>query len=211
MAERGAILPREFYARDALDVARDVLGQHVRHGDVILRITEVEAYRGPSDTAAHARFGSTPRTRTLFGPIGHAYVYLCYGMHWMLNLVARGDGSAVLIRAAEPVSGLASIRERRGGKDGPILLTGPGKIASALGVERRHDGACLYDPDSPITVVRGVRPKEILAGPRVGIDYADPQHVVAPWRLAIGGTAWISQPKSMSPLTEAVRKQRRRR
>jgi DNA-3-methyladenine glycosylase len=95
-----------FYARDALDVAHDVLGAHVTVGEVTLRITEVEAYRGPTDTAAHARFGLTARTATLFGPPGHAYVYLCYGLHWMLNFVTTGDGSAVLVRAAEPVAGL---------------------------------------------------------------------------------------------------------
>lgn len=190
-------LPPGFYARDALDVAHDVLGAHVTLGEVTLRITEVEAYRGPTDTAAHARFGRTARTATLFGPPGHAYVYLCYGLHWMLNFVTTGDGSAVLVRAAEPVVGLELIRARRGGKDGPVLLTGPGKVGAALGLERRHDGLPLTDPRGLVVVAPGAAPAAVLAGPRVGIDYAKPAHRRAAWRLACAGTRWVSVPGTL--------------
>lgn len=190
-------LPPAFYTRDALDVARAVLGAHVTVGEVTLRITEVEAYRGPTDTAAHARFGLTPRTATLFGPPGHAYVYLCYGLHWMLNFVTTGDGSAVLVRAAEPVAGLELVRARRGGKDGPVLLTGPGKVGAALGLDRRHDGLPLSDPRGLVRVTPGAPPSGVLAGPRVGIDYARPSHRRAAWRLACAGTRWVSVPGTL--------------
>ncbi len=193
----GEPLPATFYARDALDVAHDVLGQHVCVGEVTLRITEVEAYRGPTDTAAHARFGRTARTATLFGPVGHAYVYLCYGLHWMLNFVTTGDGSAVLIRAAEPVQGLEVVRARRGGKDGPVLLNGPGKIGQALALDRSHDGLPLHDPAGIVMVRAAPRPEGVLHGPRVGIDYADPAHRDAPWRVAVSGTRWLSVPGTL--------------
>lgn len=193
----GAVLPAAFYERDALDVAHDVLGKHVSVGDVTLRITEVEAYRGPTDTAAHARFGKTARTATLFGPVGHAYVYLCYGLHWMLNFVTTGDGSAVLIRAAEPIAGLDVVRVRRGGKDGPVLLSGPGKIGQALALSRAHDGLPLYDPAGAVVVRAAPPPEGVLHGPRVGIDYADPAHRDAPWRVAVSGTRWLSVPATL--------------
>lgn len=193
----GDALPAIFYARDALDVAHDVLGMHVTAGGVTLRITEVEAYRGPTDTAAHARFGKTARTATLFGPVGHAYVYLCYGLHWMLNFVTTGDGSAVLVRAAEPVHGLEVVRARRGGKEGPVLLTGPGKIGQALGLDRSHDGVPLFDPRGAVVVSAAPRPREVLHGPRVGIDYAESQHRDAPWRVAVSGTRWLTVPRTL--------------
>jgi DNA-3-methyladenine glycosylase len=131
----GRLLSRQFYARDALEVARDLLGQEIWHGDVGLRITEVEAYRYPDDTANHCRAGFTTRNAPMWGPPGHAYVYLCYGLHQMLNLVTNrdGEGAAVLIRSCEPIAGHRTIRRRRGGKEGPVLLTGPGKVGQALG------------------------------------------------------------------------------
>src|SRR3954466_13526768 len=129
------LLSQSFYARDALEVAEELLGHHIHYGEVVLRISEVEAYRHPGDSASHSRMGRTARNAPMWGPAGHAYVYLCYGIHQMLNLVtgAVGEAQAVLIRAAEPVRGLDVIRARRGGKDGPVLLTGPGKVAQALG------------------------------------------------------------------------------
>lgn len=133
----GRLLPRHFYARDALDVARDLLGQEIWHDEVGLRITEVEAYRHPDDSASHCRAGLTARNAFMWGPPGRAYVYLCYGMHQMLNLVTNrdGEGAAVLIRSCEPIAGHRTIRRRRGGKDGPVLLTGPGKVGQALGLD----------------------------------------------------------------------------
>jgi len=190
-----APLPRSFYARDALDVARDLIGAHVVRGDVVLRVTEVEAYRWPGDTACHARHGRTERNDALWGPPGCAYVYLCYGMHHLLNFVTGADGeaAAVLIRACEPVAGLATIRRRRGGKDGPVLLTGPGKVGAALGLDTSWCGHALYRAGG-LEVRRGAPARRIAAGPRIGVDYADPEHRDAPWRLADADSAWVTHP-----------------
>src|SRR4029077_1699966 len=104
-----ARLPRSFYARGTVEVARDLLGKVIRHGPVSARIVETEAYLGVDDAAAHSARGPTPRTKVIFGPAGHAYVYLIYGMHYCLNIVAEQEGVAgcVLIRAIEPVGAVA--------------------------------------------------------------------------------------------------------
>jgi DNA-3-methyladenine glycosylase len=192
------ILPRTFYARDALDVARDLLGMHLVRGDVTLRITEVEAYRYPDDTANHCRMGKTARNAPMWGPPGHAYVYLCYGLHQMLNLVtnAEGEGAAVLVRACEPVRGLETIRRRRGMKSGPELLTGPGKVGAALGLDTAMSGDALFRPGG-LEVREGEAPSAIVAGPRVGIDYASAKHRKAPWRLAVAESPYVSHRKSL--------------
>lgn len=192
----GDPLPPSFYAGDALTVARALIGKLIRHGPVIVRITETEAYRGPTDSAAHARFGITTRTRTLFGPSGHAYIYLCYGIHWMLNVVTTGDGSAVRIRAGEPVLGLGLIQRRRGASRGAGMLAGPGKLAQGLGVKATHDGLPLYGLGA-ITVHDAPPPGALLVGPRVGIDYAEPRHVRAPWRFALAGSEAVSRPQTL--------------
>jgi DNA-3-methyladenine glycosylase len=199
--EEPELVPRSFYDRDALDVARDVVGKHLVHGPVVLRITEVEAYRWPDDTAGHCRFGPTARTAPLFGPPGHAYVYLCYGIHWMLNLVCGppGDGSAVLIRSCEPVGGLEVIEARRGGKSGPVLLTGPGKVAQALAVDKRHNHEAFFEAGG-LELREGGPPIGLLAGPRVGIDFAAPKDRDAPWRLAMAGSLWVSEPRGLEPV-----------
>ncbi|KAG8648827.1 hypothetical protein MANES_08G042900v8 [Manihot esculenta] len=124
------ILPLDFFQIDALDLAPRLLGKFLKRDDVVLQITEVEAYR-PNDSACHGRFGITARTAPVFGPGGHAYVYLCYGLHTMLNIVAdkEGVGAAVLIRSCAPMSGLDTIQQRRSQKtEKPVLLTGPGKV-----------------------------------------------------------------------------------
>ncbi|MGB5268806.1 MAG: DNA-3-methyladenine glycosylase [Polyangiales bacterium] len=187
------LLPRQFYARDALDVARDLLGQEIWHGGVGLRITEVEAYRFPDDSANHCRAGVTARNAPMWGPPGHAYVYLCYGVHQMLNLVTNrdGEGAAVLIRSCEPIAGAATIRRRRGGKDGPVLLTGPGKVGQALGLDTSFSGQPLYRGGG-LEVREGTRASEIIVGSRIGIGYAEPEHQHAEWRLAIAGSPWVS-------------------
>ncbi|KAK3159242.1 hypothetical protein QOZ80_2AG0147710 [Eleusine coracana subsp. coracana] len=193
----GRALPREFFEIDALDLAPLLLGKLLRRDEVVLRITEVEAYR-PNDSACHGRFGITARTAPVFGPGGHAYVYLCYGLHMMLNIVAdkEGVGAAVLIRSCAPVSGLDTIQERRGQQtDKPILLSGPGKVGQALGLTTDWSNHPLYTPGG-LEVLDGPEPESILVGPRVGIEYALPEHVTAPWRFAIAGTPWISAPKN---------------
>jgi DNA-3-methyladenine glycosylase len=193
-------LPQDFYARETLVVARDLLGKHLRRDDVLLRITEVEAYRWPHDTANHCRAGRTARNAPMWGPAGHAYVYLCYGLHNMLNLVtdAEGHGAAVLIRACEPVAGLGTVRARRGGREGPVLLTGPGKVGAALGLDTGWSHHAVYEPGG-LEVLDGPTVTDALAGPRVGVDYAAPEHVAAPWRLALPGTRWVSHRRALGP------------
>lgn len=117
-------------------VAPSLMGRFIRHGPVVVRITEVEAYAGPEDSASHARFGRTVRTAPMWAEAGLAYVYLCYGVHWMLNVVIGEEGraGAVLIRAAEVVVGQPVVEARRGGRRGLDLLAGPGRVAQGLDV-----------------------------------------------------------------------------
>jgi len=192
-------LPPRFYDRDALDVARDLVGVHLHYGPVTLRVTEVEAYRWPHDTANHCHRGPTERNAAMWGPPGRAYMYLCYGIHHMLNLVTgpSGDGAAVLIRAAEPVRGLSLIRERRGGREGPMLLNGPGKLTAALGLDLGFDQHPVTEPGG-LEVTRGTPPQALAFGPRVGIDYAEPPHVLAPWRVADANSRWVSHRRRLN-------------
>lgn len=190
-----AILPQSFYARDSLLVAESLLGMQLHCDGIVLRITEVEAYRHPNDTASHCRMGRTARNAPMWGPPGHAYVYLCYGLHHLLNLVTgdEGEGAAVLIRACEPVRGLSKLLERRGATAvRPTLLTGPGKVGEALGLTARTSGHCLFRPGG-LTVREGPVPNGIVRGPRVGIRYASAEDQRAPWRLAIAGSEWVTE------------------
>lgn len=198
------LLPQSFYARDALEVARELLGQHIHAGEVVLRITEVEAYRHPNDTANHCRMGRTTRNAPMWGPPGHAYVYLCYGMHHMLNLVTgdEGEGAAVLIRACEPVAGHALVAERRGGQTTPISLAGPGKVGAALALGRSHSGHCLFRRGA-LEVREGRAPSAVLVGPRIGIDYASAQDRRAPWRLAVADSPWVSVRAALTAASSA--------
>jgi DNA-3-methyladenine glycosylase len=190
----GRLLPQSFFARDALVVAEALLGQHIHGGGVVLRISEVEAYRHPNDSANHCRMGQTPRNAPMWGPPGHAYVYLCYGMHHMLNIVTNraGEGAAVLIRACEPVAGLPQIERRRGGQRGPALLTGPGKVGAALGLDTSWSGQRLFRRGR-LELREGSPPLAIVRGPRVGIAYASAADQRAPWRLAVADSPWVSQ------------------
>jgi DNA-3-methyladenine glycosylase len=192
------ILPLPFCARDVLSVARELVGKHLRCGRVELRITEVEAYRWPGDTACHARSGRTERNAAIWGPPGRAYVYLVYGLHQMLNIVTGidGDAQAVLVRACEPVSGLSTIRERRGGKDGPVLLAGPGKVAQALALDTSWSHHELHRAGG-LTLRDGPPPPALLVGPRVGIDYAEEGHRILPWRFAAADTAWVTHARTL--------------
>jgi DNA-3-methyladenine glycosylase len=198
-------LPQSFYARESLSVASELLGKLLCHGGVVLRITEVEAYRHPGDTANHCRFGRTPRNAPMWGPAGNAYVYLCYGMHALLNLVtdAEGEGAAVLIRACEPVAGHAEVAARRNGLSGPDSLAGPGKVSAGLGLDLTYSGRSLLDADG-LFVADQPRAKRILVGPRVGVDYAQPEHRDAPWRLALPDTRWVSQRQRLRAIDGSV-------
>ena len=160
-------LARSFYARDALSVARDLIGMHlmIRHGTGVQtgRIVETEAYQGPEDLAAHSAGGRrTARTEVMYGPGGYAYVYLIYGMWHCLNVVVASCGvpHAVLLRAVEPVAG---IREP---------CWGPGLLCRALGIDRRFNGRDLRGRELWIQSPRAPRAARIGTAPRVGVDYA---------------------------------------
>jgi DNA-3-methyladenine glycosylase len=188
----GQPLPRSFYERPTVEVARALLGKIVSHGKTSGRIVETEAYLGIEDAAAHSARGITNRTRVIFGAPGHAYVYLIYGMYECLNLVAEPEGSAgcVLIRALEPLSGLAIMRRRRPRVVGiEALANGPGKLTLALGITRRHNGADLTR--GPLVVCERAEDDrfEIGVSPRVGISKA----ADLPLRFFIKGNRFVSR------------------
>lgn len=197
------MIPRAFYLRPVVEVARDLLGRHLRLGSVTLRITEVEAYGGQEDGASHARSGRTPRNAPMWEEGGRAYVYFCYGMHHMLNVVTGPEGrpEAVLIRACEPVEGLEEVRRRRGGLEGPVLLTGPGKVAQALGVDLAFTRHLFYEPGG-LEILEGTPAGGVLAGPRIGVDFADEPHRGLPWRFAAAGTPWVAYPRRLTTMAQ---------
>jgi DNA-3-methyladenine glycosylase len=179
--------------------ARALLGALLVREGITLRITEVEAYGGPEDSASHARHGHTPRNAPIWGPPGRAYLYFCYGMHWMLNVVTgpEGEASAVLIRGAEVVSGLDEVLLRRkAAKVTPGLCAGPGKVAQALGLDRCFDGHDLLVPGG-LELRPGTPPTTILAGPRLGIDFATAADQARPWRFADGDSRAVLQRKAL--------------
>jgi DNA-3-methyladenine glycosylase len=171
-------LPLSDFDRSTLEVARAMLGCSIHVEGVELRIVETEAYL-PGDSAAHAYRGRTVRNAPMFGPPGRAYVYLCYGIHHLLNFVteAKGRPAAVLIRGCQVQAGHAAVEARRGGR---LDLIGPGKVGQGLGLDLSWNGMLLA---GALRVSRGPAPTEVLAGPRVGIDYALPEHRDAPWRF----------------------------
>jgi len=175
-------LPISFYDRSTLVVARELLGCHIHLDEVVLRIVETEAYL-PNDTACHAFRGRTPRNEPMWGPPGYAYVYLCYGIHTLLNFVTEREGvaAAVLIRGCEVVEGHEVVTSRRGGRRD---LIGPGKVGQALALDTSWTGRPLQ---GPLLVSRGSPPTQVEAKPRVGIDYAEPADRDAPWRFLARG------------------------
>ena len=182
-----------FYLRPVLEVARDLVGCVVRHGDTAGVIVETEAYH-QSEPACHAYVGLTPRTEVLFGPPGRAYVYFSYGIHALLNAVCEpeGVGAAVLIRALEPLEGIDTMRERRGTERVEDLCSGPGKLTQALGIGLELNGTDLargpitFEPAAP-----GWEDVEPLVGTRIGITKA-PE---LPWRFAAPGSLSVSRPR----------------
>jgi DNA-3-methyladenine glycosylase len=172
LAMRSRILPRPFYARAAVEVARDLLGKILLHGPTAGKIVEVEAYLGLDDLAAHASRGITPRTRVIFGPPGHAYVYFIYGMHECLNLVAEPAGSpgCVLIRALEPLAGIALMKERRpAARSLEQLASGPARLTRAMAVTRAQNGADVTRGSLVVREFKDAPVFEIDATPRIGI------------------------------------------
>jgi len=197
-------LPRSFYDRPVLEVARDLLGAVVTHAGVAVRLTEVEAYAGGHDPASHAFRGPTPRTAVMFGPPGHAYVYFTYGMHFCMNLVCGPDGhaSAVLLRAGEVVDGVTLARERRNGARDRDLARGPARLTRALAIDRQQDGADVTTARSLLRVSGGVPVPDdaVRWGPRVGVSAAGD----LPWR------AWVDGEPTVSPYRPHVPKRRRK-
>lgn len=172
------VLPREFYARDPVTVARELLGgilcHETREGLRAGRIVETEAYLGLDDWAAHASRGVTPRTKPLFGPPGHVYVYLIYGMYECLNLVAEPDGvpGCVLIRALEPVTGLEAMHRARPNARRPEeLCAGPGRLTRAMDITRRHNRLDVTGGELTVRRDRQTRREEIAVSPRIGVTY----------------------------------------
>jgi DNA-3-methyladenine glycosylase len=183
-------LPRSFYDRDSLTVARDLVGRflvrELNGARFMGRIVEVEAY-DPTDPASHSFRGPTTRNRSMFGPPGHAYVYRSHGIHRCLNVVSK-RGSAVLIRALEPIEGSEEMARRRGLEDPRLLCAGPGRLCQAFGIDMGTDGADL-------TVGEGLwlsegRPSDaVVTTPRIGITRAADK----PWRFVEEGSPYASR------------------
>ena len=187
------VLPRSFYARHAVEVARDLLGMRLVRIEAGRRvagiITEAEAYEGEEDLACHARFGRTPRNGIMYGAPGFAYVYFTYGMHWMLNAVAEPEGvpAAVLIRAIQPTEGVDLIAARRGMRPPDQWTDGPAKLTFALNIARAQNGADLCDPSGELFIERGepFPDAQVIQTARIGLFHTPEPWKSIPWRFAI--------------------------
>jgi DNA-3-methyladenine glycosylase len=181
-------LTRCFFDRSVHKVAPELIGATLLVNGVGGVIVEVEAYHH-TDPAAHSYGGPTPRNAVMFGPAGVAYVYRSYGIHWCLNFVCEREGSAsaVLIRALEPVAGIAAMRRRRGVPEERALCSGPGKLCEALGVTIKHNGLAL--DRAPFELRAREAKPEIVVGPRIGITKA----VELPWRYGMKGSRYLSR------------------
>jgi DNA-3-methyladenine glycosylase len=199
--QRPRPLPRSWYTRDVHAVARDLLGTLVVRelaGRLLIgRIVEVEAYDGPHDRASHARVGLTARTAPMFGQPGHAYVYLVYGVHHCLNVVAHPEkrASAVLVRAFEPLAGFPGGGERQ--------ASGPGLVGRALSLDRGLSGHDLtLGRELWLAEGRAVADGEVVTGPRIGVGYAGPGWAERPWRSAVRSSSALSRPFPRTGTTE---------
>ncbi len=188
-------LPRSFYARPATTVARDLLGRllvrPLPEGTLIGRLVEVEAYQ-EDDPASHSFRGLTPRTEVMFGPPGHLYVYFTYGMHFCMNVVTgrNGEGSAVLLRAVEPVEGIESMRRHRAVRDDRLLCSGPARLTQAFRIGRAQNGIDLVAGDEMfIAAGKPVSRSLVADGPRIGIRSATDRL----WRFYEVGNPHVSR------------------
>ncbi|WP_137388301.1 DNA-3-methyladenine glycosylase [Rhodoligotrophos defluvii] len=187
------LLGRGFFARNVVEVARDLIGATLLVDGVGGMIVETEAY-DREDPASHSYSGPTARNRVMFGEPGHAYIYRSYGIHWCVNFVCRsgvGDGlatgAAVLIRAIEPTQGIAAMVERRGLSNPLQLCAGPGRVCQALGLSIAHNGLPLDEP--PFLLLGADAPQPIASGPRIGIS----KGVETPWRFGLRGSRYLSK------------------
>lgn len=178
-----------------LEVAPRLLNAVLRHGDVAVRLTEVEAYDGANDPGSHAFRGRTRRNAVMFGPAGHLYCYFTYGMHVCCNVVCgtEGTASAVLLRGGEVVEGLEQARERRRNARDRDLARGPARLCSALGIELAHDGTDLSS--GPVTLTLASPPAAVSTGPRVGLRGAPER----PWRFWATGDPTVSAYRPAAP------------
>jgi DNA-3-methyladenine glycosylase len=186
-----SILPRSFYNRPTLTVARELIGARlVRILDgvkLVGLITETEGYIGETDLGCHAKAGRTPRTQVMYGEAGHAYVYFTYGNHWMLNAVTERDGfpAAVLIRAIQPIEGAEVMSARRRGRD----TFGPGKLCQAMGIGKGENTVDLTESASGLWIEAGVQVPDsaVTKGPRVGLYNVPEPWKSKPWRFLVKG------------------------
>lgn len=196
------ILPQSFYLEgDVVQISKRLLGKIIVtdvDGQITRsRIVETEAYNGSMDRACHAYpHRKTARTEVMFKAGGRSYVYLCYGLHHLFNVVTNREDepNAVLIRAVEPIAGLETMTSRRKVKDRINLTNGPGKLANALGIKRVFNDVTLYDADSPIWIGdEGVGDEpDVVQTPRIGVAYAE-EDALLPWRFYIKNTPYVSR------------------
>ena len=200
-------LPRSFYARDTVTVARELLGCVLarRQGGATLRgrIVEVEAYVGETDLACHARAGRTPRTEVMYGPAGVAYVYLTYGMHHLLNAVTEREGmpAAVLIRAAEPLTGLERMARARAVTAPHLLASGPARLCQAFGIDLRQNRSDLRGPSLWIEPGEPVPDAAVRTSPRIGCERVPVPWAAKPWRFYVVGSPHVTPGRARPPET----------
>lgn len=200
----GKRLDSAFYQRsDVVVLAQELLGKVIvtnfPEGLVAGRIVETEAYRAPDDKACHAHLNRfTERTKVMFLAGGHTYIYLCYGIHHLLNIITGsvGEAHAILIRGIEPIIGTdLMLRRRKLAKLGPRIGAGPGVLSQALGVSKQQNATNMLTEETPIWIEDdGFTFREIIAGPRIGIDYAE-ECADWPWRFYVSGNRFVSKPR----------------
>ncbi len=201
------VLPYDFYNRDTLEVAPDLLGKYlirkINEHQLVGKIVEVEAYKGSIDKGAHSyNYRRTPRTEVMFGPPGHAYVYLIYGMYYCLNIVTEEEGEpcAVLIRGIEPVEGEDHMAVLRYGKSleeitivqRKNLTNGPGKVCKAFNITKDRNGRPLWDNDFYVAFGDAIEDSKIIRSKRINIDYAEEAKDFL-WRYSIKGNPYVSR------------------
>ena len=194
-----AILPQSFYQQPTLQVAKELLGKKLvlqtHESSLAGMIVETEAYLGSEDSASHAFKGKTKRTQIMFGEGGRAYIYLVYGMHYLLNVVtgAKEVPQCVLFRALEPLQGQHIMQKNRS-RHANQLTNGPAKLCQAFGIDNSLYGCDMTKKNILwIEEYQSILPTEISTGPRIGINYAQEEHIQAKWRFWINNNLWVSQ------------------